>query len=117
MSGVLQAKEHFGTDELVHRIEAVGLNDVVTHHTLIVPQLGATEEMRRVRFTLSDRIVLIPVEMTNLLIPMLITSVILALAGNYTAAAAIITAAFTGLVLFPILLPWIPSASFFGTFV
>ncbi|MFA4958193.1 MAG: mercury methylation corrinoid protein HgcA [Candidatus Methanoperedens sp.] len=140
-------KGTFGTDELVRRIEAVGLNDVVTHHTLIVPQLGATgvnarevrercgfkvefgpvraadlpeylkthhatEEMRRVRFTLSDRIVLIPVEMTNLLIPMLITSVILALAGNYTAAAAIITAAFTGLVLFPILLPWIPSTDF-----
>jgi hypothetical protein len=35
-------KGTFGTDELVHRIEAVGLKDVVSHRTLIVPQLGAT---------------------------------------------------------------------------
>jgi len=140
-------KGTFGTDELVYRIEAVGLNDVVNHRTLIVPQLGATgvdarevrarsgfkvefgpvraadlpeylknhhatEEMRCVQFTLYDRIVLIPVEMKNLLIPVLIASVILALVGNYTAAAAIIIAAFTGLVLFPILLPWIPTTDF-----
>jgi hypothetical protein len=75
-----------------------------THH--------ATEEMRRVRFTLSDRIVLIPVEMKNFLVPVLIASVILALIGNYTAAAAAIVAAFSGLVLFPILLPWIPTTDF-----
>ncbi len=140
-------KGTFGTDELVHRIEAVGLNDVVNHHTLIVPQLGATgvdarevrrrcgfkvefgpvraadlpeylktheatEEMRRVRFTLSDRIVLIPVEMKNFLIPVLIASVILTLTGNYIAAVAAIAATFSGLVLFPILLPWIPTADF-----
>ncbi|MFZ3058642.1 MAG: mercury methylation corrinoid protein HgcA [Candidatus Methanoperedens sp.] len=140
-------KGTFGTDELVHRIEAVGLNDVVNHRTLIVPQLGATgvdarevrrrsgfkvefgpvrasdlpeylkthqatEEMRRVRFTLSDRIVLIPVEMKNFLPPVLIASVILALTGNYTAAVAAIAATFSGLVLFPILLPWIPTTDF-----
>jgi hypothetical protein len=46
----------------------------------------ATQEMRRVRFTLSDRIVLIPVEMNNFLIPVLIASVILAFVGNFTAA-------------------------------
>ena len=136
-----------GTDELVHRVEAVGLKDVVSHRTLIVPQLGATgvdarevrrrcgfkvefgpvraddlpkyllthqatEKMRRVRFTLSDRIVLIPVEMKNFLLPLLVASVILTLVGNYMAAAAVITAAFSGLVLFPILLPWIPTADF-----
>jgi len=140
-------KGTFGTDELVHRIEAVGLNDVVSQRTLILPQLGATgvdarevrrrcgfkvefgpvraadlpeylkthqatEEMRRVRFTLPDRIVLIPVEMKNLLIPLLIASVILSLVGNYTAATAFIAAAFTGLVLFPIMLPWIPTTDF-----
>lgn len=140
-------KGTFGTDELVSRIESVGLNDVVNHRTLIVPQLGATgvdamdvrrrcgfkvefgpvraadlpeymkthkatEEMRRVRFTLYDRIVLIPVEMKNILIPVLIASVILALAGNYTAAAVVAAATFSGLVLFPILLPWIPTTDF-----
>ncbi|MCE8423843.1 MAG: carbon monoxide dehydrogenase [Candidatus Methanoperedens sp.] len=140
-------KKTFGTNELVYRIEVVGLNDVVNHRTLIVPQLGATgvdarevrarsgfkvefgpvraadlpeylkthqatREMRRVRFTLSDRIVLIPVEMKNFLIPVLIASVILALVGNYTAAAAAMAAAFTGLVLFPIFLQWIPTTDF-----
>ncbi|HEY9204438.1 MAG TPA: mercury methylation corrinoid protein HgcA [Candidatus Methanoperedens sp.] len=140
-------KGTFGTDELVRRIEMVGLGDVVDHRTLIVPQLGATgvdarevrarsgfkvefgpvraadlpkylitheasREMRRVRFTLSDRIVLIPVEMKNFLIPVLIASVILAIAGNYTAAIAAIAAVFSGLVLFPILLPWIPTTDF-----
>ncbi|MCX9009519.1 MAG: mercury methylation corrinoid protein HgcA [Candidatus Methanoperedens sp.] len=140
-------KGTFGTDELVHRIEAVGLNDVVNHRTLIVPQLGATgvdarevrarsgfkvefgpvraadlpeylkthkatEEMRRVRFTLSDRIVLLPIEMIYILIPVLIASAIIALIGNYTASAAVIAATFSGVVLFPILLPWIPTTDF-----
>lgn len=72
----------------------------------------ATEEMRRVRFTLPDRIVLIPVEMNSILIPGLIASLILSLFGGYTAAAAAITAILSGVVLFPILLPWIPTTDF-----
>jgi hypothetical protein len=34
-------KGTFGTDELVHRIEAVNLHEVVRHRVLILPQLGA----------------------------------------------------------------------------
>jgi len=34
-------KGTFGTDELVYRIESVGLSDVVNHRQLILPQLGA----------------------------------------------------------------------------
>jgi len=34
-------KGTFGTDELVARVEAVGLGEVVKHRTLVVPQLGA----------------------------------------------------------------------------
>ena len=34
-------KGTFGTDEIVHRVEAVGLADIVKHRKLIVPQLGA----------------------------------------------------------------------------
>jgi hypothetical protein len=34
-------KGTFGTDEIIHRIESTSLPDIVTHHTLIVPQLGA----------------------------------------------------------------------------
>lgn len=35
-------KGTFGTDEIVRRVEAVGLKEVVSHRRLIVPQLGAT---------------------------------------------------------------------------
>lgn len=35
-------KGTFGTDELVRRIEAAGLEKVIKHRTLILPQLGAT---------------------------------------------------------------------------
>jgi hypothetical protein len=35
-------KGTFGTDELVRRIEAAGLGQVVKHRTIILPQLGAT---------------------------------------------------------------------------
>ena len=34
-------KGTFGTEELVHRIEATGLSHVVSHRTVILPQLGA----------------------------------------------------------------------------
>lgn len=34
-------KGTFGTDELVNRIESVNLGEIVTHRTLILPQLGA----------------------------------------------------------------------------
>ncbi len=72
----------------------------------------ATEEMRRVQFTLSDRIVLIPVEIKTFIIPLVVASVILAVMVNFNAGGAVIAAAFSGLVLFPILLPWIPTTDF-----
>lgn len=132
-------KGTFGTDELVNRIETTRLHEVVNHRVLILPQLGApgvaahqvkkrskfkveygpvraddlpayletrqaTPEMRRVRFTLKDRLVLIPVELAALLLPILILIVIRA----YGALAAILA----GTVLFPILLPWIPTHNF-----
>jgi hypothetical protein len=34
-------KGTFGTEELVHRIHSSGLNQVVTHRTVLLPQLGA----------------------------------------------------------------------------
>ncbi len=34
-------KGTFGTDEVERRIEATGLRNVVSHRTLILPQLGA----------------------------------------------------------------------------
>ncbi len=132
-------KGTFGTDELVKRIEATRLSEVVNHRVVILPQLGApgvaayevkrrahfkveygpvraedlpeylktrkaTPEMRRVRFTLKDRITLIPVELVAVLIPLLILIVI----GSKGAVAALLA----GTVLFPLLLPWIPTHDF-----
>jgi hypothetical protein len=132
-------KGTFGTDELVQRINATRLLEVVRHRVLILPQLGApgiaahevkkrsgfkveygpvlasdlpeylkthqaTPEMRRVRFTLRDRLVLIPVELVAALLPLLL----MVLIGSKGAVAAILA----GTVLFPILLPWLPTHNF-----
>jgi len=133
-------KGTFGTDELVGRIEATRLQQVVRHRTLVLPQLGApgvaahevkkrsgfrveygpvraadlpeylkthqaTPEMRRVSFGLRDRLVLIPVELVYVLIPLLLVGILLRFPG---AVASILA----GVVLFPILLPWIPTHDF-----
>ena len=133
-------KGTFGTDELVARIEATRLAEVVRHRRLILPQLGApgvsahevatrtgfaveygpvraadlpaylradrraSPEMRRVRFTLGDRLVLIPIEFVHIL-PFLLLAAVLHDAGL---AAALLA----GTVLFPLLLPWLPSRAF-----
>jgi hypothetical protein len=132
-------KGTFGTDELVKRIEATHLQEVVNHRNLILPQLGApgvagfevtkrshfkveygpvrardlpeylkthtaSPEMRRVQFTLRDRLTLIPVELVGVLLPL----IILLLIGSRGPAAAILA----GTVLIPILLPWVPTYNF-----
>ncbi|MBC8508164.1 MAG: carbon monoxide dehydrogenase [Anaerolineales bacterium] len=133
-------KGTFGTDELVHRIEASQLKHIVDHRELILPQLGApgvvahevrkrsgfkvvygpvrstdlpkylqagevSPEMRRVKFTLWDRITLIPVELVFVLIPLLVLGLLLRSLGAVSAILA-------GVVLFPILLPWLPTNNF-----
>ena len=140
-------KGTFGTDELVQRIEATALHDVVSHRVLILPQLGApgisaheverrsgfeveygpvragdlpgylkshqaTPEMRRIRFTLRDRLVLIPVELVHVLLPLSIAAVLVFLFSGPLASAAVVVAVLAGVVLFPILLPWLPTHDF-----
>lgn len=140
-------KGTFGTEELVHRIETTGLDRVVTHRVLILPQLGApgvaahevkrqsgftveygpvraadlpeylktqqaTLEMRQVTFPLLDRLVLIPVELAHVLLPMIIAGVGLFLLGGFLVSLAAVLAILAGVVLFPILLPWLPTPNF-----
>jgi len=140
-------KGTFGTDELVQRIEATGLRDVVSHRVLILPQLGAagvaahevkkrsgfkveygpvraadlpeylqthqaTPEMRQVRFILRDRLVLIPVELVHVLLPTLIATAAVFFVSGPWASAAVGAAILAGVVLFPILLPWLPTREF-----
>ncbi len=140
-------KGTFGTDEIVQRVEATRLKEVVKHRKLILPQLGApgvaahevkqrsgfwveygpvraadlpeylktrqaAPAMRQVKFDLRDRLVLIPVEVVNYLLPILAAIVILYLLGGWVSALAALAVLLAGTVLFPILLPWIPTHDF-----
>jgi acetyl-CoA decarbonylase/synthase complex subunit gamma len=153
----------FGTDELLRRIEATRLGEVVSHRELILPQLGAsgvsatevesrsgwrvilgpvraadvadfieagmsaTPQMRRVRFTLADRIALIPSELVASYRYLFGAAIFLLALGGFgpdgfvigrmleagpRALAMLAVAACCGLVVAPLLLPWIPGRSF-----
>jgi len=140
-------KGTFGTDELVRRIQSAGLETVVSHRKIIVPQLGApgiswpevmrrsqflveygpvrardlpeylkthtaTPAMRRVEFPFWDRLVLTPVEFVHIALPMLVVAAALWFLAGPVAALAAVSAVLAGTVLFPVLLPFIPTQDF-----
>ncbi|HWR22774.1 MAG TPA: mercury methylation corrinoid protein HgcA [Feifaniaceae bacterium] len=148
-------KGTFGTGELVRRLKAVKLMEVVSHRTVILPQLGATgvaahevvkrsgfrvmygpirardlksflaagmratDEMRTMRFTLWDRLVLTPVEFVAAIKPAAIVFGVMFILnaiglGHYGLVDlyALLGAIFAGAVLAPALLPWIPGRAF-----
>ena len=140
-------KGTFGTDELVQRIQSVGLRDVVNHRGVILPQLGApgiaahevkkqtgfkveygpvrasdlpeylkrheaTPEMRRVHFTLIDRLAVIPVEIVGGLVPILVAAVIAFFFGGWISSLIAVGMMLAGVALFPMLLPWLPTHDF-----
>jgi hypothetical protein len=72
----------------------------------------ATPEMRRVSFNLKDRFLLVPVEFVSMLIPLLIATTILYFIGGILTSISVAAAILAGVVLFPILLPWIPTHNF-----
>jgi acetyl-CoA decarbonylase/synthase complex subunit gamma len=156
-------KGTFGTEEIVNRLESVGLKDIVSHRKLVLPQLGApgvsahevkrrtgfsvvygpvraedlptfldagmraTPEMRLVTFPLRDRLVLIPVELTNW--AKYVIAIVLAVylvsglgpglfslerafhAGTPT-VALLLGAFLTGIIAVPVLLPYLPGRAF-----
>ncbi len=71
-----------------------------------------TPAMRRVHFNLAERIILIPVELIKLLPYLVITSAILYLVSGPLAASGAAAAVLAGIVLFPILLPYLPTKDF-----
>ncbi|OPX43906.1 corrinoid/iron-sulfur protein large subunit [Ruminiclostridium hungatei] len=148
-------KGTFGTDELVNRISKTGLADIVSHRTLILPQLGApgvsahevtrrtgfsvvygpvracdikdflvsgfkaTEEMRTVKFTMWDRLVLTPVELVAAVKISLMVFGVLFLINLFAARTfgladfiIYVGAVVTGTVLTPMLLCFIPGRAF-----
>ncbi len=72
----------------------------------------ATPEMRRINFNLFDRMVLIPVELVHALLPMVIAAIMLYLLSGFLPSMGSVVAIFAGVVLFPILLPWLPTPDF-----
>jgi hypothetical protein len=140
-------KGTFGTNEIVLRVIASRLGEVVLHRKLILPQLGApgvaahevkkrtgfwveygpvraadlpeylksheaTPQMRRVEFPLCDRLVLIPVDIVQTILPTLLAAVVLFFLGGWVSSLAAMAAVYSGIVLFPILLPWLPTRNF-----
>ena len=148
-------KGTFGTGELVRRVTATGLAQVVSHRRLILPILGApgvaahqvakrcgfsvsyaairavdlpeyldngmitTPAMQQLTFTLYERLVLVPVELVMALksIAIMAGAILLAAAlGGFTAGIAALFAylgaVLTGIVIGPLLLPWLPGRSF-----
>jgi hypothetical protein len=72
----------------------------------------AAPEMRRVRFGLLDRVLLMPVELVHVFWPTMGVALLLWLAAGGLFAAGLVSAVAAGVVLFPILLPWIPTRDF-----
>jgi len=72
----------------------------------------ATPAMRRVEFPLRDRVVLIPVELVQALPFMLVPVAALGFLVSWFIAAELVLAVFAGTVLFPILLPMLPTKDF-----
>lgn len=152
-------KGTFGTEELITRINAVKLHDIVEHRTLILPQLGATgvaahdvlkasgfkviygpvrakdipaflqnglkktAEMSTVKFTLQDRLAVVPVELVHAVKPTLLAFAIfwllrsliswrIDLASGFALLWAYLGAMLVGTLIFPLLLPYLPSRSF-----
>jgi acetyl-CoA decarbonylase/synthase complex subunit gamma len=149
-------KGTFGTGELVRRVKATGLDQIVSHRRLILPILGApgvsahevarrtgfsvsyaairaadlpeyldngmvtTPEMRQLTFTLYERLVLIPVELVmglkSVAIVGAVTLALIAVLNSVPAGisgfCAYLGAVLSGIVLGPLLLPWLPGRSF-----
>ena len=154
-------KGTFGTAELVSRIKDTLLSEIVSHQTVILPQLGAvgvdanevkkqsgfsviygpvraediktflqnnctaSDDMRTVRFTLRDRLVLTPLELVTAVRKSLaafgvvfVVNLFAAKPFGLTDFTAYMGAVLTGTVVVPLLLPYIPGRAFAfkGTF-
>jgi hypothetical protein len=68
--------------------------------------------MRLVRFGILDRLILAPVELLGYFLYLVIAAVALYFWGGWTGALSVVLAIVSGAVLFPLLLPWLPTRDF-----
>lgn len=85
----------------------VRANDLLTYMSS-----GPTPEMRRITFPLRDRAVLIPVELRNIAPLAIVITLISFFFGGAVPALTALAAVLTGTVLFPLMLPHLPTADF-----
>jgi len=74
----------------------------------------ATPDMRRVKFPVKDRAVLIPVELRNFIMFGVLAALALVVFAGWFGLAVFCAGYFGGLALFPLLLPYLPGRSFSG---
>lgn len=72
----------------------------------------ATPQMRRVSFDLLDRLILVPVELTHMIVPTVVFMALLYFLSGPIPALATLAIILAGLMVFPILIPWIPTPNF-----
>jgi hypothetical protein len=140
-------KGTFGTDEVVRCVKELGLESIVSHRRLILPQLSApgvsalevkrksgfhvewgpvrakdipeymrlgkaTTEMRKVTYSLKERMTIVPVEIVHNLPYLIIAEVVALLLLGPVVALAVLVSLMGAIVLFPLLLPFIPAKEF-----
>ena len=71
-----------------------------------------TPEMRQVKFNLIDRLVLIPVELNLPFLVILAILFIFSFRNGFFVLSPIFTTLLVGIILFPIVLPWLPTKDF-----
>jgi hypothetical protein len=72
----------------------------------------ATPQMRLVRFDLRDRLILVPIELTHMILPTLFIMVLLYYFSAPIPAIAALAIIVAGLMLFPVVIPWLPTPNF-----
>jgi hypothetical protein len=72
----------------------------------------ATLEMRQVTFDFKNRLLLIPVEVVSMIIPLIAAAIILFFVSGLLISISVTAAILAGVILFPFLLPWIPTHNF-----
>jgi hypothetical protein len=72
----------------------------------------ATHQMRLVRFDLYDRLILVPIELTHMILPTLFIMALLYFFSGPIPAIASLAIIITGLMLFPVIIPWLPTPNF-----
>jgi hypothetical protein len=81
-----------------------------------IPEYMSTKkvsaEARRVNFTLGDRLTLVPVELVQVILPMIILTVVLFFTVGLIPALALLGSVIAGSALFPAMLPWLPTKNF-----